>query len=39
METQKLIYETPQVEIMEIEIEQAVLEGSSTGEDGHESYL
>lgn len=39
METQKLIYETPQVEIMEIEIEQAVLEGSSTGEGGYESDL
>ena len=37
METRKTNYEAPKVEILEIEIEQAVLvTGSSTGEGGEE---
>ena len=37
METRKTNYEAPQVEIFEIEIEQAVLQGSMTGEDGEQN--
>jgi len=39
METRKTNYEAPQVEILEIEIEQAVLvSASGTGEGGEEGY-
>lgn len=37
METRKTNYEAPQVEILEIEMEQAVLQGSMTGEDGEQN--
>lgn len=37
METRKSNYETPQVEIVEIELEQAVL--SFSGESGNESEM
>lgn len=39
METKNKTYESPQVEIMEIEMEQTVLQGSMSGEDGNESDL